>query len=135
MKYCEDRVAIEMSVKDLCDRAMPSGDLGSYSRQCVLTSSERGVLLEHLQAEAGTYYAPDVALSYTASLRGLYYTVEGSADGVMRQGDDLVVDVVRSVRRYAFYEPPSAQALATLKCLCFFLAVREDRAEIGGRLT
>ncbi len=135
MKYCEDRVAIELSVQELCDRALPCGDLGAYSSDRLLTSSERGVLVERLQAEAGTYYAPDVSVSYTASLRGLYYTVDGVADGVMRQEEDLVVDVVRSVRRYAFYEPPSERYEAVLKCLCYFLAVKEDRSEISGRLT
>jgi len=135
MKYSEDRVAVELSVNELCDRALPCGDIGAYSPDRVLTSSERGVLLERLQAEAGTYYAPDVALSYTASLRGLYYTVEGCADGVMRREDGMTVDVVRSVRRYAFYEPPIGRYVAALKCFCFFLSVREDLDEIGGRLT
>lgn len=135
MKYCEERVAIEMTVDTLCDRAEACGDLGRMMRECVLSSSERGTLIEQLQCEAGAYYAPDVELSYTASLRGLYYTVEGRADGVMRREDGVIVDVVRPVRRYAFYEPPIDRYVVELKCLCLFLAVREGLDEIGGRLT
>ncbi len=135
MQYHSDRLTVELSVHALCERALRGGDLGASYREARESQIDRGVLCERLQATAGGYYAPDVTLSHTAQLDGLYYTVEGRVDGVIRRADGLVVDAVQAVRRYAFYEPPNERYLARLRCLCYFLLVREECTEIRGRLT
>ncbi len=135
MKYDADRVSISLSVNALCERALRAGDLGAQYREASLSPIARGELCERLAAEAGGYYAPDVPLSHTVKVGELYYTVEGCADGVIRREDGPIVDVVQPVRRYAFYEPPSERALARLRCLSYFLLVRDGLSEVSGRLT
>lgn len=135
MQYDTERVSISLSVAELCERALRTGDLGARHREASLSRVNRGVLCERLAAEAGGYYAPDVSLSHTVKVGELFYTVEGCADGVIRCGDGLVVDLIVPVYRYAFYEPPSEKALARLRCLAYFVLVRDRLPEIGARLT
>ena len=135
MKYSADRVTVELSVRSLCERALRGGDLDTHARPASMSASQRGALFERLQAEESSYYATEVALSHTVAYNGLYYTVSGCADGVIRRADTPIVNVVRPVRRYEFYEPPAEGWLGQLRCLCYFLLVNEGLSEVGGRLT
>ncbi|MBQ8331038.1 MAG: ATP-dependent DNA helicase [Clostridia bacterium] len=138
MRYNTDTCSVELSVRLLCERALLGGDLGGYtSADTDLGAMADGAEIHRkLQAEAGGYYNPEVTLRNTTLHEGLYYTVSGRADGVIRGTDgSLTVDEIKCVRGNAFYAPPKEVFLAQLKCYAYFLAVREEREEIRGRLT
>ena len=135
MRYDRNTCTIELSVDALCVLALKSGDIDSGRRGGTPETILSGELHERLQAEAKGFYAPSVALSCTTLFDGLYYTVSGSADGVIRGEGGLCIDEVMTVRAYEFYMSPSDSYLGRLKILAYFLCVREELAEIAARLT
>ena len=137
MKYNRERCAIELSVRDLCETALKSGDLGGSSSPFSLSSLpfDGGAIHRKLQAEAGGFYNPEVTLRHTMMYGGVYYTVSGRADGVIRHTDGLEVDEIKCVRSYDFFSPPKEVFLAQMKCYAYFLTVRDELSEIRGRLT
>jgi Rad3-related DNA helicase len=88
-----------------------------------------------LQSEAGGYYNSEVELSCTMLLDGVYYTVRGRADGVIRTEKGITVDEIKCVKGSYFFEPPREIFLAQVKCYAYFLCVRDELSEIGGRIT
>ena len=135
MRYNEETCAIEMSVRLLCETALMRGALDSSRRSSREAMADGARIHRKLQAEAGGYYNPEVSLTNTSSYGGLYYTVSGRADGVIRREDALVVDEIKCVRSVEFYAPPKDVFLAQMKCYAYFLAVREGLEKIGGRIT
>jgi len=136
MRYNEDTCAIEMSVRSLCEGACHRGDLGGYFSADGDTAVDGGAIHRKLQSEAGGFYNPEVTLTNTTLFDGLYFTVSGRADGVIRHPDGLEVDEIKCVHSAEFYAPlPREVYLAQMKCYAYFLALREELPEIRGRLT
>jgi Rad3-related DNA helicase len=88
-----------------------------------------------LQSEAGGLYTPEVSLSNTTLYEGLYYTVSGRADGIIRGENVFIVDEIKCVRGGAFFAPPTSAHLGQLKCYAYFLCLREGFDRIDARLT
>ena len=137
MKYNKDTCAVEMSVRALCELVAKSGDLGTPMRTVDGFEALRNGAEIHrrLQSEAGGYYSPEVSLSATVLFDGLYYTVSGRADGIIRKESGLCVDEIKCVRSYEFYLPPRQIFLAQMKCYAYFVALRDGLDRIDGRIT
>ncbi len=135
MKYNENTLAIEASVRSLCELACRRGDLGTYFSADGEPSVDGGKIHRKLQAEAGGFYNAEVTLSNTTLCEGLYFTVSGRADGVIRHEDGLEVDEIKCVHSYDFFMPPREVFLAQLKCYAYFLAVRDELPAVRARLT
>ena len=88
-----------------------------------------------IQKDAGAKYTPEVALNNTTMHGGIYYTVSGRADGVIRKLGRVTVDEIKSVKPFDFFAPPKEIFVAQMKCYAYFLACREELERIGGRLT
>lgn len=134
MRYNKDRCAIEISVRSLCETALKSGDLG-ISAPSFRAMADGAKIHRKLQSEAGGYYNPEVELSCTTLLDGVYYTVNGRADGVIRTENGIVADEIKCVKGSFFSEPPRDTHLAQMKCYAYFLCVRDELDEIDGRIT
>ncbi len=135
MKYNKETCSVELGVRALCLLALRHGDLDS--RFALDTEELRTAADMHriLQREAEGFYNPEVPLSCTTLHDGLYYTVSGRADGIIRTEEGLIVDEIKCVRPYAFYKPPSALHLGQLKCYAYFLCLRDELETVRGRLT
>lgn len=134
MIYNKDSCAVELSVEELCLLATRSGDLDSPP-QSVARAEDDGNMYYSLQAEAKAYYNAHFELCNTTLRDGIYYTVSGYADGVIRREEGSVVDFVKCVRGRAAFAPPDALSLAILKCCAYFLCVKEELPFVKARLT
>jgi len=135
MRYHQETCSVELSVELLCETACKSGDLGRRSR-VAFGAPQDGALLQKIWEQAKGAYLSLVELSNTVKYGELYYTVSGKADGIIRHADGRVeVETVCCVRGYEFLAPPAEVALARLWCYAYFLAVRDELDEVGGRLT
>ena len=102
MIYNEENCSIEISVSELCEYALLSGDIGAHGRTDVYRGASE--LYKTLQAEAKGFYDPQVELCNTVAYEGIYYSVSGRADGVIRGADGyLCVDEVRQLKNYEFF--------------------------------
>ena len=135
MKYNKSTCAIELSVRSLCELAAKHGSIDNRHSKDARTLTVGGEIHRKLQSEAGGYYNPEVSLVNTTLYDGIYYTVSGRADGVIRTPEGLCVDEIKSVGGYEFRLPPDVTYMAQLKCYAYFLCVREELTEIKGRLT
>lgn len=134
IKYNTERCSIEMSVRSLCEAALKSGDLG-VSAPDLSAMADGAKIHRKLQSEAGGYYNPEVELSCTTLLDGVYYTVSGRADGVIRLEKGIIVDEIKCVKGSYFSEPPREAFLAQMKCYAHFLCIRDELPVIDGRIT
>ncbi len=135
MKYNKASCAIEMSVRSLCSLAAKHGSLDSRRKRGLSEAPSGGEIHRRLQKEAGGYYNPEVALVNTTLHGGIYYTVSGRADGIIRESEGLCVDEIKSVGSYEFTLSPDTLYLAQLKCYAYFLCVRDGLDSVGGRIT
>ncbi len=135
MRYNTDTCTIEMSVRSLCALAARSGDLDAASRNGVETMAEGVKIHSRLQAEAGGAYNAEVPLCNTVLYNGMYYTVSGRADGIIRAPSGPCVDEIKTVRTYEFFLPPSPSHMAQLKCYAYFFAVNEELEAVDCRMT
>jgi len=136
MKYNTDTCAIELTVKELCELTLPSGDIGGTFASDISAMANITDIYKRLQAEAEGYYNTDVELSGTVSFGGIYYTVSGKAGGVIRGADGYVcVDQIKCVRGYEFFSSPKELDLAQMKCYAYLLCVRDSLESVRCRLS
>ena len=135
MRYNKDTCTVEMSVRSLCALALKTGDIDARRRTSVSVLVDGARIHRKLQSEAAGYYNPEVSLVNTTLFDGMYYTVNGRADGVIRREGGLCVDEIKTVRPFEFYMPPSEAHIAQMKCYAYFLAVRDELEHIDGRIT
>lgn len=133
MRYDTERCVTELSVGELCETALRGGDLFA-PRAKMYAAAKEDKIRRRLQSEAGLAYMPDLPLSHTCLLEGMYYTVSGNADGVVKKDGAFLVESVQCVRGAAFYEPPREIFLAELKCYAYFLSVREELSLVSAEL-
>ncbi len=134
MKYLENSCAIELSVGELCERVFRSGDMDrrNIRKNMRLIGSE---IHRKIQSGAGAFYDPEVSLSNTFAYNGLYYTVNGRADGIIKKDGKVTVDEIKSVGKFDFYAPPREIFLAQMKCYAYFVACRDELETVCGRIT
>ena len=103
MKYNESQCCVELSVRELCTLALRGGDLdasrfsGVWGFDAARAGSE---MHRRIQESAGGSYRPEVSLTNTTLSGGIYFTVSGRADGVMRDAEGRL-PCRRSYRRSA----------------------------------
>lgn len=135
MKYIENNCSIELSVRELCSRAYAAGDIDSRFHTSLDAYTAGAEIHRRIQREAGAHYSAEVSLINTVSFGGIYYTVSGRADGIIKDISGYTVDEIKSVRAFDFYAPPKDIFVAQMKCYAYFLAVREELSVIRGRIT
>lgn len=135
MKYVADNCSVELSVRELCARAFCGGDLGRARHGSVQDMQVGAEIHRRIQKDAGAAYTPEVVLANTCMHSGIYYTVSGRADGVIRVGGRVTVDEIKCVKPFDFFAPPKEIFVAQMKCYAYFLACREELERICGRLT
>lgn len=135
IRYNVSTCTAEMSVSTLCEIGARSGDLDRRHGMGKLNMHIGSEIHRRLQSEAGAQYEAEVSLCNTTLYGGMYYTVSGRADGIIKTASGIVVDEIKTVHGYQFFMPPSTAHLAQLKCYAYFLSVREDLEFVRARLT
>ena len=137
MFYDENTVSIVTDATELCGLACKSGDIDSrFAPRTSELEAENipPTIRNKLYREYGAYCTYDVALTLTQKYKELYYTVNGSADAVIRQGDLCRVDLVRIVKKYDFYAPPKQVWLSYLKLLSLAVAQKYNIGRVKLRI-
>lgn len=135
MKYNSNSCTLELSVGELCSLALKSGDIDARRKNSTFKPILDKGTYEKLQAEANGYYSADIPLSNTFLYNGMYYTVSGSADGVIRDSLGYCIDEINRVGGVDFFRPPTEIMLGRLKCHAYFFACKENITEIRSRIT
>lgn len=138
MKYDIGRAVVRMSVRELCVTALLAGDLDLRPGMTKRPSFERAVIgakaHRKLQAEAGTMYDAEVAMTHSTLYGGITYEISGRADGILRT-DPLTVDEIKTVSGRAFDLPPAPLWDAQARCYAYFLCREKHLSRVQIRLT
>jgi len=138
MKYDVECAVAKLSVRELCEMALLSGDLDLRPGMSRRFSAERAAIgakvHRKLQAEAGVLYDAEVTMTNTTLYRGITYEVSGRADGVLRT-DPMTVDEIKTVSGKAFDLPPAPLHDAQARCYAYFLCRERDLSRVQIRLT
>ena len=135
LKYNKESCAVELSAKELCLLALRSGDIGQIPIEADESAKDEKNLYYRLQSEAGAYYNPDVELSNTVLLDGIYFTVSTLADGIIRKNGKVTVDNIKCTKRKGAPRMPDPYSLAMLKCAAYFISVRDSLGTVEGRVS
>lgn len=89
---------IKISVRNLVEFILRSGDLNS-----TFVGSGRAVdgtrIHQKIQRNKGDNYLPEVSLKRTIEYEGMFITVEGRADGIIKEEDIVIIDEIKSTTR------------------------------------
>jgi len=135
MRYNTENCSVELSVRELCLRAYTVGDLDLRHRVNIDSLHIGSEIHARIQKEAGVFYSPEVTLGNTFEYDGIYYSVSGRADGIIKLNGKVTVDEIKSVKAFDFYAPPKDIHIAQMKCYAYFLACRDDLSRLCGRIT
>ena len=135
MRYVEDTCSVELSVRELCQSAYFGGDIDTKRRVSFIDLQKGGENHRKLQRDVGVFYTPEIELTNTSVYNGIYYTVSGRADGVIKKDGVITVDEIKSVNKYEFHFPPKEIYVAQLKCYAYFIACRDELQTVHGQLT
>ncbi|MBE6702878.1 MAG: ATP-dependent DNA helicase [Ruminococcaceae bacterium] len=134
MRYQQDCHTIELSVRELCALAHQSGSLEFGSpRQRIEAMRRGGELHRKMQAKEKNYTA-EVFLRNTVSFHGIFYTVEGRADGVIEENGELTVEEIKTTRGTGFSVGARGDAYSQLRCYAHFLAQKNHLSKIHLRM-
>ncbi|WP_027624308.1 ATP-dependent DNA helicase [Clostridium lundense] len=89
---------IRISVRNLVEFILRSGDLSS-----TFIGSGRAVdgtrIHQKIQRNKGDNYLPEVSLKRTIEYKGMFITVEGRADGIIKEEDIVIIDEIKSTTK------------------------------------
>ena len=135
MKYNFDVCAVECDAYELCRLTQRNGSLGVYTPTNIPLELCDGQTYYKIQSEAGAYYAPNVELSLTSDIDGVYFTLSAKADGIIRCDGYSIVDKIKLVKGKGAYSPPDTMTLALLKISCYLYCERESADSAFARVT
>ena len=127
---------IILSVKDLVEFALLSGDLSSE-----YMGRSRGVegtkAHQKLQRSYGRDYTPEVSMKHSLIFNNLRFTIRGRADGIFSEGDSIVVDEIKTTTREIVDEEDMGKEMhwGQVKCYAYFYCLEENLEEIIIQLT
>lgn len=124
MRYDIERDHIEMSVKELCEMALLSGDIDCHRSPVNLR--ERAIegqkAHRQLQTSFGAHYHSEVELRNTSKLDEVYFYVKGRADGILYHNGHYTIDEIKTVGEKLFSSHQvDRMHLAQLYCYAYFL--------------
>ncbi len=135
MQYHTETAAIELSVRELCAMAHKSGSIDARhpyrGRDALQKGSEAH---RKLQAKEGPAYQSEVTLRNTTLYNGIYYTVEGRADGVIEEGNTVTVEEIKTARGRGFLAGPREDAYSQLRCYAYFICESKHLARVRMRM-
>lgn len=137
MNYDLERDEIEISVTELCDMALISGDIDC--RHSGFDLKKRGAegrkIHRRLQSEFGVGYHSEVELKNTSKLEEVYFHVRGCADGIQCIGGEYTVDEIKTVSGRSFSSGTvDSHHVARLYCYAYFLCRTKELAGVNTRI-
>lgn len=135
MFYNTDTGALELSVRELCERAHKSGSLDTRRpRRTGESLTEGAALHRELQQKGGSGYRAEAVLCNTTVYHGITYTVEGRADGILEKDGAFTVEEIKTVRKGRLSPGRSEDAYSQLRCYAYFLAVSRQLQTVTLRM-
>lgn len=129
---------IRISVRNLVEFVLRSGDIDNRhtagsQREAMLAG---GRLHRKIQRSMGADYRAEVSLKYEVEEDGFELLIEGRADGIIRRGNEVIVDEIKGVYMdVSALEEPVQVHLAQAMCYGYFYGSAEGLREVTLQVT
>lgn len=134
MRYNSDLCTMELSVRELCALAHQSGSLDASSPRSRFAAMQKGSEIHRALQGAEPNYKAEVFVRNTMVYRGISYTVEGRADGVIEEDGQITVEEIKTTRARGFVAGAGEDAYSQLRCYAYFLAVSNHVKQVKLRM-
>lgn len=129
---------IKVSVRSLVEFILRSGDIdnrrGAGSKEEAMQAGSR--LHRKLQKRMGAAYRAEVPLVIELPGDGFVLRLEGRADGILEEDNQIVVDEIKGMYKNVLkLTAPITVHLAQAKCYAYMYAVKEGLAQIVVQMT
>lgn len=134
----EEKELIKISVRNLVEFILREGDIdnrtgSSADKEAMLQGSR---IHRRIQRRMGSDYRAEVSLKTQIPCEGFTLQVEGRADGVIEDGQGVMIDEIKGVLRELLHiEAPSNVHLAQAKCYAYMYARQENLQNIRVQMT
>ncbi len=128
---------IRVSVRNLVEFILRQGDIDNrHAASSENAMLEGGRIHRKIQRSMGAEYEAEVSLSYLCPCDAYVLIVEGRADGIITQNDQVIVDEIKGTYRDLDHlREPVPVHLAQAKCYAYIYALQHDLRDIGVRMT
>ena len=132
-----EQPVIRISVRNLVEFVLRSGDIDNRSAGADRDAMQLGGKIHRkIQRKMGADYQAEVPVKYEVTCRGFVLSVEGRADGVIRQAEGVVIDEIKGIfKDLEYLKEPVEVHLAQAKCYAYIYAFDHDLKEIGVQMT
>lgn len=136
-QHAEEKINIRISVRNLVEFILRSGDLDNRRSGADKEAMQKGSRIHRkLQRRMGSSYEAEVSLKYKVERERFCITVEGRADGIMKEESRMVVDEIKAVYKdVSVLQTPVPVHLAQAKCYGYMYAKKHQLEEITVRMT
>ena len=129
---------VKISVRNLVEFILREGDIdqrrtaGADKEQMQLGAR----IHRKIQRQMGSDYHAEVPLKMEVLCEGFTLCLEGSADGIIKREDEIVIDEIKGVlRELKYIEEPVVVHLAQAKCYAYMYASQNHLEEIRIQMT
>lgn len=129
---------IKISVRNLVEFILRSGDIDNrHGRAAQKEAMQEGSKIHRkLQRRMGASYQPEVPLKIELERERYILMIEGRADGVIVEEDDVTIDEIKGIYQDVnFMEKPVGVHLAQAKCYAYIYAMQNQLSEISVQMT
>jgi len=128
---------LKISVRNLVEFILRSGDIDNRRGHTASTAAmqEGSRIHRKIQCRMGAAYTSEVPLRMECEEENYRLTVEGRADGIIRE-DEITIDEIKGVYMdLSYLEEPVEVHLAQAKCYAFIYAQQNALKEINVQMT
>ena len=128
--------SVKLSVRQLVEFVLRGGSIDNRSGG-MDRAQEGGRIHRRIQKAGGETYQAEVFFRHTEEYEEVSYTVEGRADGIITEGDEITVDEIKTTRLdlSAVEEDFNRLHWAQAKCYAYFYAAEHERERMTVQLT
>lgn len=135
-RFDAENLSLTLSVADLLDtthrRSLGFANRGGYERLWLGQAIHSRYQAEALEADSS--YRREVPISHTFPHRGWEVTLQGRIDGIRREGNVLVVEEIKSVRRGGQLSAPLRKAYEQQALLYAWMLHNQGEDQVGAEL-
>ncbi|MGV8906095.1 MAG: ATP-dependent DNA helicase [Acetobacterium sp.] len=132
-----NKAEIKLSVRNLVEFILRSGDIDSQfmSNSRALEGTRVHQKIQKENKDKG--YTPEVSLKYRVEYQNFNFRIEGRADGIISNGECIIVDEIKSTTRplEQIAENYNETHWAQAKCYAYIYCIQNNVDEIDVQLT
>lgn len=128
---------IRVSVRGLVEFLLRNGDIDNRRMGAPDNAMQEGSRIHRMiQRRMGSEYRAEVSLKYTHPTDKYMLVVEGRADGVIEQDQDVTIDEIKGTYRdLVKIREPKMEHLAQAKCYAYIYSLQNELQHIRVRMT